>query len=229
MSVKYFIYAISGMLSAFLIFAHPVCAGGVGLGTTRLIYSASAKQISVPVRNTDASSAFLLQSWIETANGEKTDDFLITPPLSVIKPKHENVLRIIQTGATLPADRESVYWLTVKAIPAIYEKKNSNDNVLQLASASRIKLFWRPDNLGIKPETAPSMLSASRKDGGVLLSNASPYYLSLVNIKSGSRTLSPLMVPPKGSIMLNTLSGNTLSLQTINDYGARTKTQVLTW
>ena len=110
-----------------------------------------------------------------------------------------------------------------------HEKKDSNDNVLQLASASRIKLFWRPDNLGIKPEAAPSMLSASRKDGGVLLSNASPYYLSLVNIKSGSRTLLPVMVPPKGSIMLNTLSGNTLSFRTINDYGGRTKTQVLTW
>lgn len=229
MSVKYFIYAVSGIVSAFFISAHPVYAGGVGLGSTRLIYPASAKQISVPVRNTDASGAFLLQSWVETVNGDKTDDFLIAPPLNVIKPKHENVLRIIQTGATLPVDRESVYWLTVKAIPTAHEKKDTNDNVLQLASASRIKLFWRPDNLDIKPDIAPSMLSASRTNGGVILSNSSPYYLSLVNIQSGSRSLSPVMVPPKGSITLNTISGNSLSFQTVNDYGARTKTQVLTW
>ena len=229
MSVKYFIYTVSGMLSAFLFFAHPVYAGGVGLGSTRLIYPASAKQISVPVRNTDASGAFLLQSWVETVDGDKTDDFLITPPLNVIKPKHENVLRIIQTGATLPVDRESVYWLTVKAIPTTHDKKDQNDNVLQLASASRIKLFWRPDNLDIKPDAAPSMLSATRTNGGVLLSNASPYYLSLVNIQSGSKTLSPVMVPPKSSITLNAISGNSLSFQTVNDYGARTKTQVLTW
>lgn len=229
MSVKYFIYAASSLVSAFLISAHLAYAGGVGLGSTRLIYPASAKQISVPVRNTDASGAFLLQSWVETANGDKTDYFLITPPLSVIKPKHENVLRIIQTGATLPVDRESVYWLTVKAIPAAHEKNDTNDNVLQLASASRIKLFWRPDNLNIKPDTAPSMLSAIRTNGGVSLANSSPYYLSLVNIKAGSRNLSPVMVPPKSSITLNDIPGNSISFQTVNDYGARTKPQVLSW
>lgn len=229
MSVKYVVYAVSSMLSAFLFFAHPAYAGGVGLGSTRLIYPASAKQISIPVRNTDASGAFLLQSWVETANGEKTDDFLITPPLNVIKPKRENVLRIIQTGAALPTDRESVYWVTVKAIPTTHEKKDKNDNVLQLASASRIKLFWRPDNLDTKPEAAPSMLSASRTNGGVLLSNASPYYLSLVNIQAGSRTLPPVMVAPKGHATLNSVSGNSISFQTVNDYGARTTTQVLTW
>lgn len=37
----------------------------------------------------------------------------------------------------LPVDRESVFWLNVKEIP----KKSAEENVLQIAVRSRIKLF----------------------------------------------------------------------------------------
>lgn len=204
-------------------------AGGVGLGATRLIYNEGAKQISIAVRNTDAKGAFLLQSWIENYKGVKTEDFMITPPLNVIKPASENVLKIIQIENNLPKDRESVYWLTVKAIPGAYEKKNTNDNVLQIASASRIKIFWRPKGLNVKSENAHTMLSVSKKNNDVVLTNSSPYYLSLVEVKVGHRAMNPVMVPPKESVNLGGIQGNSISFQTVNDYGARTKIQSLNW
>ncbi|STI86148.1 periplasmic pilus chaperone family protein [Escherichia coli] len=66
--------------------------------------------------------------------------------------KKENTLRIINaTNHQLPGDRESLFWVNVKAIPAM-EKDQKNENTLQLAIISRIKMFYRPTNLAMAPE-----------------------------------------------------------------------------
>ncbi|HHQ6572971.1 TPA: fimbria/pilus periplasmic chaperone [Serratia fonticola] len=206
-------------------------AGGVGLGVTRLIYPSDTKQISVSVRNTDANLAFLIQPWVEDSNGNKTSDFVITPPLSVLKPKNENSLRIIYTGPTLPKDRESIFWLTVKAVPPLNEKE-SGKNVLQLASANRIKIFYRPVGLTTAVQDAPDMLTAKRVGQDIILSNPSPYFITLVNVFLGGEKLGSIMVPPKDSVKLksqNSASSGQLKFQTINDYGAQTKLTTITY
>ena len=96
-------------------------AGGVGLGVTRLVYPSEARQVSLSVRNTNENMAFLIQPWAEDSHGNKTSDFIITPPLSVLKPKSEKMLRVIYAGPVLPTDKESVFWLTVKAVPPLNE------------------------------------------------------------------------------------------------------------
>jgi P pilus assembly chaperone PapD len=58
----------------------------------------------------------------------------------------ENTLRIIDaTNNQLPQDRESLFWMNVKAIPSM-DKSKLSDNTLQLAIISRIKLYYRPEN-----------------------------------------------------------------------------------
>ena len=72
--------------------------------------------------------------------------------------KYWNTLRIINaTNHQLPGDRESLFWVNVKAIPAM-EKDQKNENTLQLAIISRIKMFYRPTHLAMAPEEAPAML-----------------------------------------------------------------------
>lgn len=51
-----------------------------------------------------------------------------------------NILRIVNVNPSLPQDRESVYWVNVKAIPSQNEE-NEGKNVLQIAVRTRIKLF----------------------------------------------------------------------------------------
>lgn len=58
------------------------------------------------------------------------------------------------TGEPLPADRESLFWMNVKAIPSLDEKL-ANENTLQIAIQSRIKLFYRPSGLSAYTENMP--------------------------------------------------------------------------
>ncbi|EHH4912361.1 fimbria/pilus periplasmic chaperone [Escherichia coli] len=123
-----------------------VANAAVALGATRVIYPANQKQVLLPVTNNDPASVYLIQSWIENAGDQKDTQFVITPPLFSMQGKKENTLRIINaTNHQLPGDRESLFWVNVKAIPAM-EKDQKNENTLQLAIISRIKMFYRPTN-----------------------------------------------------------------------------------
>lgn len=44
---------------------------GVALGATRVIYPAGQKQVQLAVTNSDNKSAYLIQSWVENADGKK--------------------------------------------------------------------------------------------------------------------------------------------------------------
>lgn len=114
--------------------------------------------------------------------------------------------------------------MNVKAIPSVSKKHQDGNNVLQLAILSRIKLFVRPANLAMPPEEALSQLRFERVGNHLKVSNASPYYVTLVNLKLGGQTLENLMVAPKSSAqqVLPAAASGTLSSQSVNDYGAIT-------
>ncbi|MEQ9879350.1 fimbria/pilus periplasmic chaperone [Pectobacterium aroidearum] len=213
-----------GLVLFALLTVHQAQAGGIALGATRVIYSAEANQASLSIINSDENNRFLIQSWVEDKDGNKTKDFLATPPLFVVKPKGENTLRLMHVGTPLPSDRESVYWVNVKAIPAVEKRSLEDKNALQLAVLSRIKLFVRPANLPTGADSAPATLRFQQSGSALTITNPSPYFITLVNLQSGSQKLPNTMVPPKGSTSL-TLSGRAsgaVSFQTINDYGAMT-------
>ena len=215
--------ALCLLMTAFSVHA----AGGIGLGATRVIYPADALQTSLSVTNSDAKERYLVNSWVENNLGEKDKNFIVTPPLFVSEAKSENTLRIIYVGQPLPADRESIFWMNVKAIPSVDKNTVASNNVLQLAILSRIKLFVRPKNLPMQPEEAVKQLRFSRSGGYLNLHNPSPYYISTVNLKIGNEKLPNTMVAPKSvakvAVPAN-LSGR-ISYQTVNDYGAVTPVQ----
>ncbi|MEC5341966.1 fimbria/pilus periplasmic chaperone [Brenneria populi] len=204
--------------------SHAVLAGGIGLGATRVIYPAGATQTSLTVNNSDDKSRFLIQSWVEDSSGNKTSDFIVTPPLFVANPKGENTLRIMYTGKPLPTDRESIFWMNVKAIPSVNKNELQDKNVLQLAVLSRIKLFVRPANLAISSTDAPGQLHFSRVNETARIDNPTPYYITLVNINRSGKKLPNVMVPPMGYISIPLPAGTSgdLTYQTINDYGGNT-------
>ncbi|SQN97391.1 fimbria/pilus periplasmic chaperone [Escherichia coli] len=120
-------------------------------------------------------------------------------------------------------DRESLFWVNVKAIPAM-EKDQKNENTLQLAIISRIKMFYRPTNLAMAPEEAPAMLRFRRSGSKLTLINPTPYFITVTNMKAGNSNLPNTMVPPKGEVSVDITHAATgdISFQTINDYGALT-------
>ena len=197
---------------------------GVALGATRVIYPAGQKQVPLAVTNTDDSSTYLIQSWVENAAGAKDGRFVVTPPLFAMQGKKENTLRILDaTNNQLPQDRESLFWMNVKAISAM-DKSKLSDNTLQLAIISRIKLYYRPAKLAMPPEQAAEKLTFRRDAGTLTLINPTPYYLTVTDLNAGTRVLENALVPPMGEtrVKIPADAGGEITYRTINDYGALT-------
>ncbi len=195
----------------------------VSLGATRVIYFAGEKQVKLPVINND-EKRYLIQSWIENSEGKKDNSFVITPPLFSMQGKKENTLRIIDTtNNKLPKDRETLFWLSVKSIPAV-EKSLANENMLQLAIISKIKFFYRPKDLTISPDENYKKIQFKRNNDTLIIKNPTPYFITMTELELGGKKLENTMVPPfeDKSISIPTSAYGKLSFQTINDYGAIT-------
>ncbi|WP_234082572.1 fimbria/pilus periplasmic chaperone [Enterobacter quasiroggenkampii] len=196
-------------------------AGGIVLGGTRLIYPMDAKQATLSVRNSSQETSYLVQSWAENGQGNKSTDFIITPPLYVSNPGDQNMLRVIFGGPSLPQDRETLYYFNAKAIPSVDKSKIEGKNTLMLAAVTRIKMFVRPSGLKVPVEKAPSMLTFKRSGNQVQISNPSPYHITMVQVALDGRKVADTMVAPFSTESLSASgSPRTLTYSTINDYGA---------
>lgn len=215
------------LCSIFTVLPYANAQGGIALGSTRVIYPADSKQVSLSVNNSSRQERYLINSWVSDQHDKKSKDFIVTPPLFVSEPSQENTLRIMYIGQPLPADRESLFYLNVKAIPSVNRESVENKNVLQLAILSRIKLFVRPDGLTTTVDNAAKLLRFSRHGASLKINNPSPFYLTLVSLKAGSAALQSKMVAPKSSASVPLPAGNAgeITFRTINDYGALTAEQ----
>lgn len=225
--IGYALMMLAGSL--ILLLSQNAQAGGIALGATRVIYPQGQKQVSLPITNSDDKGVFLIQTWVASADGSKSNDFVVTPPLFVSQPKKENILRIMYVGGQLPTDREAVYYLNSKAIPSV-DKSGLNGNTLQIATQSVIKLFMRPKALPTTSDEAPGTLRCQADAGGIKITNPSPYYVSLVQLYVNGNKLPNNMVPPKGYQVIDTaVQKGTVTFQTVNDFGANTAKQTCIW
>lgn len=211
-------------------------SAGVVLGGTRVILGERDREASIPAKN-NGTSPYVVQAWIDAGEGKNKTPLLVTPPLSRLDPGKENILRIMRVSGELPADRESVFWLNVKEIP----EKAQEENVLQIAVRSRIKLFYRPSNLPGKSLEARGRLqwvvSAGQDGAGAVLKVANPsaYHVTFTTLKinGGQQEINAEMVPPLGE-MTYPLSAvkapQTIEVRftTINDYGGETPEERVT-
>ncbi|MGL4602842.1 MAG: fimbrial biogenesis chaperone, partial [Iodobacter sp.] len=214
---------------------------GVVITGTRVVYKAEEREVTVKISN-PGKETVLVQAWADTGNEKSTPDeadapFLIMPPIFRMGPQSGQALRVSFTGADLPKDRESVFWLNILDIPSQPKASNKTDNFLQMAFRSRIKLFYRPAGLAGKASAAAEKLSWSllpQAGGkGYLLRarNPSAYHVSLAHVKllighhehkAGNGMLRPgdshdflledLKHKPKDHMKLN--------YESINDFGA---------
>ncbi|MEW7314495.1 fimbria/pilus periplasmic chaperone [Buttiauxella gaviniae] len=210
---------------ALLCVSHGVfAANGIALGATRVIYNESNKEASLTVDNHSSKQYFLVQSWVDDKDGNKNVPFSITPPLFRLNANKENMLRIIKTGTALPNDRESVFWVNVKAIPPAPE--SGSQNVLQLAIKTRIKMFYRPADLPGTAMDSPQALEWSVQGNELVAKNPTAYSVTLDSVKlNGTEIKEVNLVMPKGESHYKLPAGThggQLVFTTINDYGGIT-------
>lgn len=92
-------------------------------------------------------------------------------------------MRVVYTGAPLPADRESLFTLSIAAIPSGKPEANR----VQMAFRSALKLLYRPDGLAGNPQQAYRHLIWSLTPDGATVRNPTPYYVTLFLLRANER------------------------------------------
>lgn len=182
---------------------------GIVLEGTRLVYPADAREVTLKLSNT-GSVALLAQSWIDEGDANKSPEeikvpFLLAPAVSRVEAGGSAILRVSYSKEPLAKDRESLFWLNVLETPP---RRKQDENVLQFAFRTRIKIFFRPENLignaGMAGEKLKWELSraGTSKVPVIKVFNPTPYYVSFGRMEvavAGRRfDLKPGMVAPFG-------------------------------
>lgn len=202
----------------------------VVINTTRVIYQESNKDVVVQLIN-NGSEPSLVQAWIDDGDIHSTPEtanvpFLLSPPVVKVTANNGQQLRIKKIGPQLATDRESVFYLNVLDIPPIPENLQGQ-NTLQLAVKSRIKLFYRPKDLKINPDTVAHHIELHPQGNQITIRNNAPYHFTLANIDQGNQKNvlnDAIMIPPFSSAMAQTRhplkANDKLSLKYVDDLGA---------
>ncbi|SQI41529.1 Chaperone protein fimC precursor [Leminorella richardii] len=218
------VYRSAAALALSFILATPALAGIVITGT-RVIYPAGEREVTVKIDNR-GDKPVLAQSWVDDGDPDATPEtakapFTITPPVNRINAGKGQTLRLMYTGEPLPADKESVFWLSVLEVPPLNKEKQ---NQLQMAFRSRIKIFYRPAGLPGNANQAGQSVTWKKVKGGVEGTNPTPYHVSMANIaedKEGKRLIGDGgMIAPGGKEFFPLKkSPSTIYPSYINDYG----------
>lgn len=209
------------------LFSQSSISGGVSLGATRLIYPTDKDQVTLKVFNSDEKDNYLVQSWVSDEKHKKSTDFIITPPLFVLKAGTDNLLRVVYTGDKdkLPKDRETMLFLNSKVIPSLNEQQKAIDNALMISTTTKIKLFIRPSSIKEDSFTSYEKLTCQYENGKIKINNPSPFYMNLVFLSVNKKTISDAeTIPPKSSVTIASgQMGTHVSYNFINDYGVQVK------
>lgn len=213
----------STIVAALLLACGAQVQAGVVIGGTRLVYDGGKKEASLGLNNPD-KVPYLVQSWVDSPKGVTSKaPFIITPPLFRLDGEQSNILRVVRAGGDLPTDRESLYWLHIKAIPSAEKEANT----LQIAVKTSIKLLYRPSGLSGSMSEAAQALAWQRSGNALQVTNSSPYYITFFKVTiNGSQVKSATMVAPYSSERFALTAGSAsgaLSWEIINDYGGVSK------
>lgn len=193
-----------------------VAHAGVVTGGTRLIYPGGKKESSLSITNNDATP-YLIQSWVESNKGAAP--FLLTPPLFRLEGEQQTRLRVIYSGG-LPENKESMFWMNIKAIPSSQAKAGAN--TLQIAIKTRIKLIYRPKSVEGTPEMVTEQLRWTRSGNTLQVMNPTAFYMNFAEVKVGGAEVKEANWVGPGEtarFQLPGVSAGALQWKLINDYG----------
>ncbi len=197
-------------------------AEGIQIGRTRVIYNAESKETALSVVNNERELPWLVQSWTDTGDGKTRGPFIVTPPLFRLDPQKEQSLRITWNGNHLPEDRESLFYMNVRTIPAI-AKDNKQINTLRLIYKTRIKLFWRPEGLTGSPDETCESLKFVLTGNQLNIINDGLFYSIFDTLYLGNSLIKKAdMIAPKSTVTLPVtaeIKGKDVSWRCITDYG----------
>lgn len=196
---------------------------------TRVIYPADADSIAVQLTNNSKTSS-LVQSWIDNGDENSTPEnseapFYLSPPIVKIEGLQGQQLKIKKISGKLPENVESVFFLNVLDIPKTPDSAKGK-NTIQLATRSRIKIFYRPIGLTESPDEMINNASYRLNNNNILVKNGSQYHLTIAAITPTDDKKNSLvdsaMIPPmseKEFPIKGAIKNHELILVYVDDYG----------
>ncbi|MBB1200818.1 molecular chaperone [Enterobacteriaceae bacterium 89] len=216
-------------LTLFMLLAGPAHAA-ISLDRTRVVFDGAQKSVSVFIENQNHTQPYLAQSWVADAQGNKIESlFVALPPLQRVEPGAKSQVKIQATGnlASLPQNRESLYYFNVREIPP----KSSKPNTLQLSLQTRLKMFYRPPALALKKGSEDDIfkgLTLTREGDHYSLNNPTAYYVTAVSLSSAVNGkpvngFTPGMAAPTENVALAgaAQAGEHPVVTVVNDFGGR--------
>lgn len=213
----------------------PSVDASIVLNRTRVIYKSDRDETSLRLTN-KGDAPFLVQAWIDNGNTNVDPSkinvpFIMSPSMSKINPGEGQHLRIFYTGNTLPENKESIFWLNVLSVPP---KKDSEDNKLQLAFKTRIKLFFRPSSLEGSVSSAAKKLKVENTENGLKITNPTPFYITILSFSEAEDNnaerikVEDVMLAPFDTSIVPDIHNKIIIryVTFINDYGATEKQKI---
>lgn len=200
----------------------------VVLESTRIIYIEGSNDATITVQNPDPNP-YLIQSWVgaEDSDAPMADPlFITTPPLFRLDSEQSNTLKIVymKNKVELAKDKQSVFWLNVKAIPA---SDPNASNTLLISINSRIKLFYIPIGLSQADfDLAYKQIKFSVSNNQLHIENPTPYYVTLSTLSVGNYKFErPEMLAPQSTYNWNLPkeANGKITWNAVNSYGGLTE------
>lgn len=196
---------------------------------TRIIYPEQVDSVVIQLTN-NSKTPSLVQSWVDNGNinsvPEDTDSsFYIYPPIVKIEGLQGQQLKLKKTIQNLPDNIESVFYLNVLDIPKTADFAKGK-NVIQLATRSRVKIFYRPSGLTETPDEAYKKISYQLIGNNILIKNNSQYHFTIASITSENNKNKSLidaeMISPlsyKKLPLKENLKNHNLLINYVTDFG----------
>ncbi|EKT64657.1 molecular chaperone [Providencia burhodogranariea] len=216
------------LLLAFLLFSKNMLANVI-INGTRIIYPEQVDSVVIQLTN-NSKTPSLVQSWVDNGNinsvPEDTDSsFYIYPPIVKIEGLQGQQLKLKKTIQNLPDNIESVFYLNVLDIPKTADFAKGK-NVIQLATRSRVKIFYRPSGLTETPDEAYKKISYQLIGNNILIKNNSQYHFTIASITSENNKNKSLidaeMISPlsyKKLPLKENLKNHNLLINYVTDFG----------
>lgn len=201
---------------------------------TRVVFNSGSHSESLSLVNSDKQPV-VVQIWTDKGDPTVTPDkvqtpIVIDPPVFKMKPGEIRNLRLILlSSSNLPQDRESVFWLNIFQIPPNTASQQAGARRLVLPLKIRMKVFVRPEGIGELRESDVNKMKFEIFGNGtekkLIISNPTPWHITLTRLNLGKVEFSPLMVEPYSKIALPLEAGlvptDSIMYEAINDQGNR--------
>ncbi|MCS2150367.1 fimbrial biogenesis chaperone [Scandinavium manionii] len=204
-----------------MVFCMTQAHSAIQIESSRIIYSGESNSASLKINNVSKEN-YIVQSWLDKSKDNVKPPIVVVPPLVKLKPEQSALLRFIYSGYGLPADRESVFWVNVQEVPP----KPQEENVLQLAIRTRLKLFYRPAKLKNTLDKEAKKMEWKIKDNTLLFRNEGPLHITLTSVeiadeKGKTSQLNVPMISPFSTVSVPVARQTHVTrMSYINDFGA---------